>query len=290
MAIAALDRAVQRGDNCFEMYSKSLQLEAMERLTIESGLQVALAADQFMLLYQPQVYVATGELTGFEALLRWRDSSGEIIPPNSFIPVAEDNGLILPIGAWVLQTACEHAMDWYRTTGRYLRAGVNVSAKQFRDPTLVDLIDRVLNLTGLPAEYLEIEITENTFMDDPLKTVEILTDLKVRGVKIAIDDFGTGYSSLNYLKRFPVDRLKIDRSFIADIVDNEDDRVLVSLITSLARGMGLEVIAEGVEEAGQRDVLLNLDCPLMQGYLYSRPLPAEEFLEFGDDERKVSSL
>jgi len=280
MASSALDRCVEYGINGFEFYSKSLQAEAMERLTIESGLQVALAENQFVLHYQPQINVGSGELVGFEALLRWKNSAGELIPPNTFIPVAEDNGLILPIGAWVLETACHQAVAFQSEIGRYLQVAVNVSAKQFRDPTLVDHIDRVLKASGLPPDFLEIEITENTFMDDPLKTVEILTDLKIRGIKVAIDDFGTGYSSLTYLKRFPVDRLKIDRSFITDIVENEDDRVLVSLITGLARGLGLEVIAEGVEEPGQRDVLLNLDCALMQGYLYSKPLPAEEFLAF----------
>ena len=251
---------------------------------MESCLQIALAENQFFLNYQPQIHADTAEIIGFEALLRWKNSDGNLVSPIDFIPIAEENGLILPIGAWVLETACQQAVAFQKRAGRYLRAGVNVSAKQFRDPTLVDHIDRVLAATGLPPEYLEIEITENTFMDDPLKTVEILTDLKVRGVKIAIDDFGTGYSSLNYLKRFPVDRLKIDRSFIIDIVTNEDDRVLVSLITSLARGMGLEVIAEGVEETEQRDILLNLDCSQMQGYLYSRPLSAEDFLSFLPDQ------
>ena len=284
MASSSLERAVERGMSGFELYSRSLQAEAVERLAMESGLQVALAENQFFLNYQPQIHADTAEIIGFEALLRWKNSDGNLVSPIDFIPIAEENGLILPIGAWVLETACHQAVAFQQRAGRYLRTGVNVSAKQFRDPTLVDHIDRVLAATGLPPEYLEIEITENTFMDDPLKTVEILTDLKVRGVKIAIDDFGTGYSSLNYLKRFPVDRLKIDRSFIIDIVTNEDDRVLVSLITSLARGMGLEVIAEGVEEMEQRDILLNLDCSQMQGYLYSRPLSAEDFLSFLPDQ------
>lgn len=278
MASSSLERAVERGVNGFELYSRSLQAEAVERLAMESGLQTALSEERFFLNYQPQISADTGEILGFEALLRWKNSDGALVSPVDFIPIAEENGLILPIGEWVLETACRQAVAFQEKAGRYLRTGVNVSAKQFRDPTLVDYIDRVLVETGLPAEFLEIEITENTFMDDPLKTVEILTDLKVRGVKIAIDDFGTGYSSLNYLKRFPVDRLKIDRSFITDIVTNEDDRVLVSLITSLARVMGLEVIAEGVEETEQRDILLNLDCSQMQGYLYSKPLSASDFL------------
>ncbi len=283
MAASCLDHSAERGVNGFELYSKSLQVEAVARLTMESGLQAALNEKQFFLNYQPQINADTGNITGFEALLRWKDSNGNLVSPVDFIPVAEENGLILPIGAWVLEAACRQAVVFQQTAGHYLMTGVNVSAKQFRDPTLVDHIDRVLAETGLPPEYLEIEITENTFMDDPLKTVEILTDLKIRGVKIAIDDFGTGYSSLNYLKRFPVDRLKIDRSFVMDIVTSDDDRVLVSLITSLAHGMGLEVIAEGVEEMEQRDILMNLDCPQMQGYLYSKPLSAEDFLAFLSD-------
>lgn len=279
MAVASLDRSLTRGGHGFEMYSQALQAEAQEYLEIENGLRKALEQNEFSLQYQPQVDARSGKVVGAEALLRWEPESGPV-PPGKFIPIAEECGLIMQIGTWVLHTACRQAATWYRRTGFLIPVGVNVSAKQFNDPTLVDQIDDILKSTGLPPESLEIEITEGTFIEDPQKTIEILTDLKVRGLRVAIDDFGTGYSSLNYLKKFPIDRLKIDRSFVLDLDQNEDDRVIVSLIIGISQELGMDVIAEGVEKTAQRDVLLGMKCSSMQGYLYSKPLDADAFSSY----------
>lgn len=280
MATAALERAILCSESGFEMYSQSLQAEAMEYLAIETGLRTALEQDQLELHFQPQIDAISGQLIGAEALLRWTTAAGLSVSPVKFIPVAEESGLILSIGAWVLRTACHSAVAWYRETGQYIQVGVNVSAKQFSDPTFIDQVDKVLEATGLPPEFLEVEITEGTFMEDPQRTVEILTDLKVRGLRIALDDFGTGYSSLSYLKKFPIDRLKVDRSFVMDIAEDEDDKAIVSLITDISKNLGMDVIAEGVEEACQRDVLLSMGCNDMQGFYYSKPLDAGAFLGY----------
>ena len=280
MAITALEGSMSRQESGFEMYSRSLQAEAMEYMAIETGLRAALEKEQLRLNFQPQIDAVSGQLIGAEALLRWTADSGMIVPPTKFIPIAEESGVILPIGAWVLASACRYAVSWQQKTGNYLQVGVNVSAKQFNDSTFVDQVDKVLDETGLPPEFLEIEITEGTFIENPQKTVEILTDLKVRGIRIALDDFGTGYSSLNYLKKFPIDRLKVDRSFITDIADDEDDRAIVSLISDISRNLNMEIIAEGVENDRQRDVLMSMGCTAMQGYFYSKPLEASAFLSF----------
>jgi EAL domain-containing protein (putative c-di-GMP-specific phosphodiesterase class I) len=206
------------------------------------------------------------------------------VPPDEFIPVAEENGLILPIGEWVLQAASIHAVQLKQRFGRVIPVGVNVSAKQFQDPDFVDIVDEVLAIDGMMPEMLEIEITEGTFIEDIGRTIEILTDLKVRNLQIAIDDFGTGYSSLSYLTRFPVDRLKIDRSFITDIVSNEDDRALVGLITEMGRKLGLNVIAEGVEEDIQKHLLIGMGCHAIQGFLFSRALPYEDFCTWAESQ------
>jgi EAL domain-containing protein (putative c-di-GMP-specific phosphodiesterase class I) len=280
MATAALEGSMVRPESGFKMYSQALQADAMEYMAIETGLREALQKDQLKLNFQPQIDAVTGQVIGAEALLRWTADSGLVVSPAKFIPVAEESGLILPIGSWVMETACRYAVSWYHDTGSYLPVGVNVSAKQFGDPDFVDHIDRVLTETGLPPEFLEIEITEGTFIEDPQKTVEILTDLKVRGLRIALDDFGTGYSSLSYLKKFPIDRLKVDRSFVMDIADDEDDKAIVSLISDISRNLGMEVIAEGVEDTRQREVLMSMGCSAMQGFYYSKPLEAGAFLSF----------
>ncbi|MDH3998400.1 MAG: bifunctional diguanylate cyclase/phosphodiesterase, partial [Desulfuromonadales bacterium] len=287
MSTAALERSLERGEGGFELYSESLQAAARKRLTLENKLRQALSKDQFSLHYQPQIDVSSGETVGMEALLRWCDDDGTPIPPDAFIPVAEETGLILPIGEWVLRTACHQTAQWREKLGRDIRIGVNVSARQFCDPFLSELVEDALNSSGLPAECLEIEITEGTFMQDIDRTIEILTDLKVRGVKIAIDDFGTGYSSLNYLKKFPIDRLKIDRSFVTDIARSDDDRIIVSMITGIAKKMSLEVIAEGVEDAEQLAILVDMNCRMVQGYYFSRPLSVETFLAFAEQGRQV---
>lgn len=282
-AVSALTYCLENKHCCVKLYSQSLQDEAKSRLKIEGGLRRALADNGFELFLQPQVDAASGALIGAEALLRWPSEDSGYVSPSEFIPVAEENGLILPIGEWVLQTACIHAIKLREVLGRTIPVGVNVSAKQFQDPAFVDIIDEVLAIDGMVPEMLEIEITEGTFIEDIDQTLEILTDLKVRGLQIAIDDFGTGYSSLGYLSRFPVDRLKIDRSFITDIANNADDRVLVGLITEMGRKLGLNVIAEGVEDDVQKHLLIGMGCHAIQGFLFSRPLSFEAFCTWAKD-------
>lgn len=258
------------------LFSQSLQDDARNRLEIEKGLRAALVANKLELYLQAQVDAA-GVLIGAEALLRWRRDDGVFVSPAEFIPIAEESGLILPIGNWVMREAAAHAVTLHDRFGRIIPVGINVSARQFQDHGFVDVVDDILAMDGVVPEMLEVEITESTFIDDIGRTIEILTDLKVRGMQIAIDDFGTGYSSLSYLNRFPIDRLKIDRSFIADIATNEDDRVLVSLVAEMGRKLGMNVIAEGVEDDTQKNLLIGMGCDAIQGFLFGRPLPLDEF-------------
>jgi len=278
MSGAALDRSLEKGEGGFEIYSEVMQSEAVYRVSMENSLRKALQDDLFVLHYQPQVDAVTGEVTGSEALLRMQDEKGQLVPPDKFIPVAEESGLIIPIGEWVLRTACIQAVRLQKQAGRELQMCVNISARQFRDPALLELVEKTLAQTGLAPECLEIEITESTFIGDINKTIETLTDLTIRGVTIALDDFGTGYSSLSYLNKFPINRLKIDRSFVADIADNEEDRLLVGLIVEMGRKLGLNVIAEGVEDDIQKHLLIGMGCHAMQGFLFSRPLAFEDFV------------
>ena len=276
-AVSALTFCHGNKHACIKLYSQSLQEDARNYLTIESGLRLALAGNKFELFLQPQVDSITGSLVGAEALIRWQMEGRGYVSPDEFISIAEENGLILPIGEWVLQTASIQAVRLKERFGRVIPIGVNISAKQFQDPSFVDIVDEVLEIDGMLPEMIEVEITEGTFFEDIDRTIEILTDLKVRGLQIAIDDFGTGYSSLSYLNRFPVDRLKVDRSFVADIVSNDDDRLLVSLIVDMGRKLGLNVIAEGVEDDAQRHLLIGMGCHAIQGFLFSRPVPFDDF-------------
>ncbi|NIN62610.1 MAG: EAL domain-containing protein [Gammaproteobacteria bacterium] len=274
--MSALTYCLEEKPSGAALFSLSIHDQAKTRLEIETGLRTALNDNSLALYLQAQVDSA-GTLIGAEALLRWKRNGEEYIPPAEFIPVAEESGLILQIGEWVLQTAAIHAMRLHEKFGRVIPVGVNVSARQFQDTSFIDIVDEVLSIDGVSADMLEIEITESTFIQDISKTIEILTDLKVRGLQIAIDDFGTGYSSLSYLNRFPVDRLKIDMSFVADIATSEDDRVLISLIAEMGRKLGLKVIAEGVEDEIQKHLLIGMGCDALQGYLFGRPVPFDDF-------------
>ncbi len=275
-SVSALTYCLEEKPSGAALFSLSIHDQAKTRLEIETGLRTALNDNSLALYLQAQVDSA-GTLIGAEALLRWKRNGEEYIPPAEFIPVAEESGLILQIGEWVLQTAAIHAMRLHEKFGRVIPVGVNVSARQFQDTSFIDIVDEVLSIDGVSADMLEIEITESTFIQDISKTIEILTDLKVRGLQIAIDDFGTGYSSLSYLNRFPVDRLKIDMSFVADIATSEDDRVLISLIAEMGRKLGLKVIAEGVEDEIQKHLLIGMGCDALQGYLFGRPVPFDDF-------------
>ncbi|WP_306397694.1 bifunctional diguanylate cyclase/phosphodiesterase [Telluria beijingensis] len=270
----AMYRAKSGGRNGVQFYAPHMNAQAFDRLALESALRHALQDEQFELHFQPQVDLASGMVVGNEALIRWRHPLLGVVRPDRFIALAEETGLIVPIGAWVLQAACRQNRRWQRAGLGPLRIAVNLSARQFAEPDLVDTVARVLGETGLPPASLEIELTESMMMADADAAIHTMECLKRMGVKLSIDDFGTGYSSLQYLKRLPVDVLKIDRSFVHDIVGNPDGAALVDAIISLAHGLRMQVIAEGVETIEQLDYLRGCGCDEVQGHVFSRPQPA----------------
>jgi EAL domain-containing protein (putative c-di-GMP-specific phosphodiesterase class I)/ActR/RegA family two-component response regulator len=270
-------RAKQTGGNNFQFYTSAMNERALERLRLERDLRNALERDEFLLHYQPQVDLRTGRIVGMEALIRWNHPELGMIPPLRFIGLAEETGLIVPIGAWVIRTACAKAMAWQRAGLGHLRIAVNLSARQFGQRDIVQSIATVLEETGLSAGCLEIELTESMVMTEVERAIGILRELKTLGVQISIDDFGTGYSSLSYLKRFPIDVLKIDQSFVRDITVDPDDASITLSIFSLAHSLKLYVIAEGVETEAQLSFLRHHHCDEIQGYYFSRPVPAAAF-------------
>lgn len=276
-ADSAMYKAKENGRNTFQFFTAELNRVMVERLSIEHKLRGALARKQFLLHYQPRVNMRTGRIVGAEALLRWRAPQGGLYAPSRFISVAEDTGLIVPIGKWALQTACEQARSWQIQGLPPIVVSVNVSPRQFREGSIVEVVAQALEYSGLPARYLQLELTESMVMHDAENIVLMLRELKALGVQLAVDDFGTGYSSLSYLKRFPVDHLKIDRSFVKDIVTDPDDAAIVQAIIALGHKLGLKVIAEGVETAEQQEFLRRSRCNEMQGFYFCKPLPAAEF-------------
>ena len=248
----------------------------------------ALEREEFKVFYQPQVSLRTGRITGMEALLRWQHPDLGMIMPDQFIPLAEETGLIVPMGKWVLKTACLQNIAWQKQGFPPLRIGVNLSGRQFQEPELVEMVLGVCHDTGLNPALLELELTESILMKDVSVTAMILRWLNKKGIKIAIDDFGTGYSSLTYLKRFPINNLKIDRSFIQECLTNTDDTAIVTTITYMAHSLKVKVTAEGVEDENQLNFLHNLGCDEFQGYLFSPPIPAPEFTALLKDNRCLS--
>jgi diguanylate cyclase (GGDEF)-like protein/PAS domain S-box-containing protein len=273
----AMYAAKKLGRNRWEFFHSTMNDATLERLRIEGALRNALDRGEFVLHYQPQLDLASGRIVGMEALLRWQHPELGTVPPQRFIGLAEETGLIVPIGAWVLRSACTQAKAWHDQGLGHLRVAVNLSARQFAQPDLVESIAGVLADTGLPPACLDIELTESLFVDDVAQAVDTLYQLKALGVALSIDDFGTGYSSFSYLRTFPIDVLKIDRSFVADIASDADEAAIVVSIIALARNLKLRVIAEGVESAAQLEFLRAHGCDEMQGYHFSRPLPAGEF-------------
>jgi diguanylate cyclase (GGDEF)-like protein/PAS domain S-box-containing protein len=271
----AMYRAKEIGRNNSQFYTPTMNERALERLHMEGDLRAALEQDQFELHYQPQVDLRTGKIIGVEALIRWNHPEFGMIAPSRFITLAEETGLIVPIGAWVIRTACAQNKAWQRAGHGKLKIAVNLSARQFAQHDLVELIGFALAETKLEPQYLEIELTESMVMADVERAIEILRKLNELGIQISIDDFGTGYSSLSYLKRFPIDVLKVDQSFVRDITIDPDDAAIVASIISLAHSLRLQVVAEGVETAEQLDYLRDNDCDVMQGYHFSRPLSAD---------------
>jgi diguanylate cyclase (GGDEF)-like protein/PAS domain S-box-containing protein len=266
--------------NSYRLYTASMNESIARRLTLENMLRKAIVNEEFLLHYQPQVDVASGEVIGIEALLRWQHPEKGLIPPGEFIPVAEDTGLIVPIGEWVLRTACAQNKLWQDTGLKHMTMAVNISMNQFKQTDFVDTVGRILEETGLDPGCLELEVTESVLMQNIESTIEKLHALKAKGIRLSIDDFGTGYSSLEYLKRMPLNMLKIAQSFVKDITVDPKDAAIASATIQVAKSMKLEVIAEGVETREQLKLMNDLQCSKIQGYLYSRPLPPDEVKEY----------
>lgn len=274
-ADVAMYRAKDLGRNHYQFYSTEMGARALERLSMENSLRLALERDQFVLHYQPQVDVSDGRIIGVEALLRWQHPDTGLVSPLEFIPLLEETGLIIPVGEWVLHTACAQLAQW-RKNGCDLRMAVNLSSIQFNSPGLLQVITDTLVANQLSPECLELEITESILMRRDGSAAAILMSLDEMGIHLGLDDFGTGYSSLSYLRRFPIHTLKIDRSFIRDIPDDAEDSAITHAIIVMGKTLKLELIAEGVETKIQADYLQSLGCHIMQGFLFSQPLPAVE--------------
>jgi diguanylate cyclase (GGDEF)-like protein/PAS domain S-box-containing protein len=278
-ADSAMYKAKELGRNNFEYFAAEMNMHATHRLELLTSLRHAVSNNEFVLQYQPKIHLASGELVGAEALVRWQSPARGMVPPVAFIPLAEESGLIIDIGAWVLRTACAQNIAWQQGGYAPIPISVNLSPRQLAREDIVDLVAGVLRESGLAPHYLELEITETVVMRDVDKSLVTLNKLKELGVKISIDDFGTGYSSLNYLKRFPVDTLKIDRSFVSDIVTDQDDAAIVKAVISLAHILNLRVVAEGVEAEAQRRFLLENGCDEVQGYHFGKPMSFDGFAE-----------
>ena len=276
-ADTAMYHAKEEGRNNFQFFKADMNLKAVERQSIEGSLRRALEREEFLLHYQPKVNLDTSEITGLEALIRWQCPDRGLVPPAQFIPIAEDCGLILPIGRWVLFEACRQAREWQDAGLPFKRISVNVSAAEFRAKTFLAGVSTALSETGLEARYLDLELTEGVLMDDAEATASILKDLKRLGVHLAVDDFGTGYSSLSYLRQFPIDVLKIDQSFVQQISGDPNDSAIVTAIIEMGKSLNLRVIAEGIETPQQLAFLRSRRCAEGQGYLFSRPLAAAQF-------------
>jgi len=275
-ADTAMYRAKEGGRNGYQFYTREQSVAAFQRFSLEAALHRALERGEFELHYQPQQTLSSGRITAMEALVRWRHPELGLIPPDQFIPVAEDTGLILPIGEWVLETACREALRCRQLCGEELTVAVNLSPLELQRGDPVGRIRRVLEETGLPARLLELEITESSAMHRGEDSIAMLHELDALGVRIAIDDFGSGYSNLGYLKKLPVSTLKIDRVFVRDLPDDNEDAAITRAIVALGHSLNLQVLAEGVETRAQRDFLLAQGCDMMQGYLLSKPLPFED--------------
>jgi len=275
-ADAAMYRAKDYGRNNFQFFTADMNAQAVERLTLENGLRLALDKKELFLVYQPQMDIATGKITGLEALLRWQHPELGLVPPDKFIRIAENSGLIMPIGEWVLRTACFQARKWQDEGRTAVSVAVNVSAVQFRQEGFPQTVCRVLHETGVAPQYLELELTESLLLSNADVMFSVLQQLTAMGLRLAIDDFGTGYSSLSYLRQFPVSKLKIDRSFVRDVAVNPDDAAITTAIISMAKSLNLKVIAEGVETEAQMSFLRAHQCDEIQGYYFSKPLATDE--------------
>jgi diguanylate cyclase (GGDEF)-like protein/PAS domain S-box-containing protein len=273
----AMYHAKESGRNNFQFFTAEMNLKALERQSLEGSLRCALEREEFLLHYQPKVNLDTGEITGVEALIRWQQPGRGLVPPSQFVPIAEDCGLIVQIGRWVLREACRQAREWQDAGLPFKRVSINVSAVEFRNKGFVEGVRAILSETGLEARYLDLELTEGVLMEDAESTATVLQELKTMGIHLAVDDFGTGYSSLSYLQQFPIDVLKIDKSFVHRITADPDGSSIVSAIIDMGKNLNQRVIAEGIETEEQRAFLQAHHCAEGQGYLFSRPLAAAQF-------------
>ena len=276
-ADTAMYNAKGMGKNTFRYYSPSMNAQAMQRIDLENKMRYAIKNEEFLLYYQPQYEIDSGRLVGAEALIRWKNPELGLVSPADFIPLAEETGLIIPIGEWVVNTACRQGKIWHGQGFDTLHIAVNLSARQFFDVGMVEKIKSAVAAAGINPHLLELEITESAMMHDIDRAVQILGQLKEAGMTISLDDFGTGYSSLTYLKKFPIDILKIDQSFIRDADLEGNDGAIISAILAMCLQLGIQVVAEGVETKESLDFLKERNCHLAQGYFFSRPLPVEEF-------------
>src|SRR6202521_65845 len=279
-ADAAMYRAKEKGRDNFQFYTQEMSIHARQRVELESALRLAVERQEFELHYQPQVNLSTGQITGLEALIRWRHPTLGMLPPARFIGLAEETGLISLIGEWVLRTACAQAVAWHAAGYPNLSMAVNLSARQFRQRDMPELVRRILIETGLAAEHLELELTESLLMKDSETIVQALRELKMIGVLLSLDDFGTGYSSLSNLKRFPIDIVKIDRAFVKDVTSNADGATLTKTIIAMAQSLKLKTVAEGVETKAQLNFMRRNGCDAIQGYYFSHPLPRDDITVF----------
>ena len=281
-ADAALYRAKKQGGNLYEFYSPDLGKEAHRRLKLENSLRQAIEADDLIVYYQPKVNLVNGQAEGMEALVRWKHPEHGIIPPDEFIPIAEETGLIIPLGEMVIEKACRQFKQWQRENIPVTNLSINVSARQFKEQNLVPLLQSVLNKYQLDASHIELELTESTLLKNEDQAENILSQLHQMGIKISIDDFGTGYASLSYLKKLPIDILKIDKSFTDGILHDPDDIAIVNAIYGLATGLGLTLVAEGIETPEQLEKIKELGVHYGQGYFWSPPLPANQYPDLLD--------
>jgi diguanylate cyclase (GGDEF)-like protein/PAS domain S-box-containing protein len=273
----AMDNVKGEGGNAYRLYASTMNVRSFERLTIENSLRHALEREELSLHYQPQVDLSSGRVYGMEALLRWNHPKLGNVSPLKFIPVAEETGLIISIGEWVLRTACYQTQEWQARGFPPLRVAVNLSVRQFAQKNLAQMIAEILDETGLPAHCLDVELTESMLMDNVADNIKVLRELKDRGLTISVDDFGTGYSSLSYLQRMPIDTMKIDRSFVRDISGPDSDAPIAKAIIALAHSLRMETIAEGVETRAQREFMHAHGCDALQGFYFSQPLAVPDF-------------
>ena len=285
----ALDRAKVQGGNSYQFYTAGGTTRALKQLVLESNLRPGLDRSEFFVQYQPQVAIHDFHLVGMEALVRWQHPSLGLLYPTDFIALAEDSGVIIQLGDWVMKTACAQNKVWQDAGLTPMRLSVNFSARQFQQPTFITDVANILKETNLDPRWLELELTESSIMKDPEEAIEKLHELKLMGIKVAVDDFGTGYSSLNYLKRFPIDTLKIDKSFVADVCKDPHDTAIVRAIINLGHALDLTVVAEGVETKEQLQYLSALECDVVQGFLFSKSLSANVFEELLVEQLRVTS-